>query len=55
MLDGQKPAGDDCDASSERGLLYATALGRTATVVGKRSYVNDFSNFDACTVNGTDS
>lgn len=35
--------------------LDATTLGRTASVVGKRSYVNDFSNFDACAMNGTDS
>ena len=54
MLDGQKPAGDDCDASSERGLLYATALGRTATVVGKRSNVDNLCHLDAHAMHGAD-
>lgn len=34
--------------------LYATTLWRTATVVGKRSYVNDLGNFDTSSVNGAD-
>ena len=34
--------------------LYATALGRTATVVGKRSNVDDLGYFDTGTVAGTD-
>ncbi len=35
-------------------ILNATTLGRTASVVGQRSYVNDFGNFDTGTVDGAD-
>ncbi|EJX04439.1 hypothetical protein EVA_07453 [gut metagenome] len=36
-------------------MLYSSSLRRTATVVGKRRNVDDFSYCDTSTVNGTDS
>ena len=37
-----------------RALLYATTLGRTATVVGKRRNVDNLGNLDTHAVHGAD-